>query len=51
MTPAKDCLAVSTTNLSPVSTTPAINLFREFSVISGIVDTGDKLTLLNNFRR
>jgi hypothetical protein len=30
------------TNLSPVSTTPAIYLFHGFSMIGGVVDTGDK---------
>ncbi len=34
MTPAK--------NLSPVSLTPAINPCHGFSVIAGVVDTGDK---------
>ena len=44
-TPAKSCLAVSTTpakNLSPVSLTPVISPCHEFSVIAGVVDTGDK---------
>ena len=44
-TPAKNCSAVSTTpakNLSPVSTTPAISPCHGFSVIAGVVDTGDK---------
>jgi hypothetical protein len=47
MTPAINCLAVSTTpltNLSPVSTTPAINLFHRVSVISNVADTGNKFT-------
>jgi hypothetical protein len=30
------------TNLSPESTTPAINLCHGFSVIGSVVDTGDK---------
>jgi hypothetical protein len=30
------------TNLSPVSTTPAINLCHGFSVICGVIDTGNK---------
>ncbi len=45
MTPAINCSAVSTTtltNLSPVSTIPAINLCHGFSVIGGVIDTGDK---------
>ena len=44
-TPAKNCSAVSTTpakNLSPVSLTPAISPCHGFSVIAGVVDTGDK---------
>jgi hypothetical protein len=39
------CSAVSTTpakNLSPVSLTPAISPCHGFSVIAGVVDTGDK---------
>jgi hypothetical protein len=39
------CLAVSTTpakNLSPMSLTPAINPCHGFSVIAGVIDTGDK---------
>ncbi len=45
-TPAKSCSALSTTpakNLSPVSFTPAISLCHGFSVIAGVVDTGEKL--------
>jgi hypothetical protein len=41
-TPAINCSAVSLTNLSPVSTTQTINLFHKFSVIGGVIDTGDK---------
>jgi hypothetical protein len=51
-TPAISCSPVSTTpainlttpaiNLSPVSLTPAINPCHRFSVIAGVVDTGDK---------
>ncbi len=44
-TPAKSCSAVSTTpakNLSTVSMTPAINPCHGFSVITSVVDTGDK---------
>jgi hypothetical protein len=36
---------VSTTpakNLSPVSLTPPVNPFHRFSVIAGVIDTGDK---------
>ncbi len=42
---AKSCSAVSTTpakNLSSVSFTPAISPCHWFSVIAGVVDTGDK---------
>jgi hypothetical protein len=42
---AKSCSAVSTTplkNLLPVSLTPAISPYNGFSVIAGVVDTGDK---------
>jgi hypothetical protein len=39
-TPAKSCL--------PVSTTPAINLCHGFSVITGVVDTGDKFLAGDN---
>ena len=45
LTPVINCSAVSKTpakNLSPVSTTPAISPFHRFSVIAGVVDTGDK---------
>jgi hypothetical protein len=44
-TPAINCSAVSTTlltNLLVVSLTPAIILCHGFSLISGVVDTGDK---------
>ncbi len=44
-TPAKSCSAVSMTpakNLSPVSLIPAISPSQGFSVIAGVVDTGDK---------
>jgi hypothetical protein len=43
--PAINCSAVSTTpltNLSVVSLTPAINLCHRFSLIGGVVDTGNK---------
>ncbi len=42
--PAKSCSAVSTTpakNLLPVSLTPVIRPCHRFSVIAGVVDTGD----------
>ncbi|MFN9905620.1 MAG: hypothetical protein ACK56F_05760 [bacterium] len=44
-TPAKSCSAVSTTpakNLSPLSLTPVISPCHGFSLIAGVVDTGDK---------
>jgi hypothetical protein len=44
-TPAINCSTVSTTpltNLSAVSLTLAINLCHRFSLIGGVVDTGDK---------
>jgi hypothetical protein len=44
-TPAINCSAVSTTpltNLLAVSLTPAINLCHGFSLIGGVVDTGNK---------
>jgi hypothetical protein len=44
-TPAKSCSAVSTTpakNLLLVSLTPAISPCHGFSVIAGVVDTGDR---------
>jgi hypothetical protein len=44
-TTAINCSAVSTTpltNLSTVSLTPTINLCYRFSLIGGVVDTGDK---------
>jgi hypothetical protein len=40
-----NCLAVSTTpltNLSTLSLTPAIKLHHGFSLIGGVVETGDK---------
>ncbi len=43
-TPVINCSAVSTTpakNLLPVSLTPANNLCHGFSVIAGVVDTGE----------
>jgi hypothetical protein len=51
MTPGINCLAVSMTplkNLSPVSTALAINLCHRFSVIGGVVDTGDKFITGDN---
>jgi hypothetical protein len=42
---AINCSAVSTTpltNLSAVSLTPSINLCHGFSLIGGVVDTGNK---------
>jgi hypothetical protein len=42
---------VSTTtakNLSPVSLTPAINLCHGFSVIAGVVDTGEQFITGDN---
>ena len=45
LTPVINCSAVSMTpakNLSPVSLTPAINLCHGFSVIAGVVDTGEQ---------
>ncbi len=35
-------------SLSPVSTTPAINLCHEFSVIAGVVDTGEQFIAGDN---
>ncbi len=43
-----DCSTVSTTpltNLSVVSLTPAINLCQGFSLIGGVIDTGDKFII------
>ncbi len=34
--------------LSPVSTTPAINLCHGFSVIAGVVDTGEQFIACDN---
>jgi hypothetical protein len=38
-------LSTPLTNLSPVSTTPAINLFHGFSVIGDVVDNGNKFII------
>jgi hypothetical protein len=49
--PAISCSAVSMTpakNFSPVSTKPAINPCRRFSVIAGVIDTGDKFIAGDN---
>jgi hypothetical protein len=48
-TPVINYSAVSTTlakNLSPVSLTPAINLCHGFSVIAGVVDTGEQFIVV-----
>ncbi len=49
---ANECLSpVSTTpaiSCSPVSTTPAISPCHEFSVIAGVIDTGDKFIANDN---
>jgi hypothetical protein len=49
-----NCSAVSTTpakNLSPVSLTPAINLCHGFSVIAGVIDTGEQFIAGDNDSR
>jgi hypothetical protein len=51
MTPVINCSAVSTTpakNFLPVSLTPAINLCHGFSVIAGVVVTGDNFIAGDN---
>jgi hypothetical protein len=51
-TPVINCSAVSTTpakNLLPVLLTPAINLCHGFSVIVGVVDTGDSFIAGDNY--
>ncbi len=48
---ANYCSAVSTTpakNLLPVSLTPAINLCHGFSVIAGVIDTGEQFITSDN---
>jgi hypothetical protein len=50
-TPVITCSAVSTTpakNVLPVSLTPAINLCHRFSVIAGVVDTGEQFITGDN---
>jgi hypothetical protein len=50
-TPVINCSAVSTTpakNLLPVSLTPVINLCHGFSVIAGVVDTGEQFITGDN---
>jgi hypothetical protein len=50
-TPVINCSAVSTTpakNLLPVSLTPAVNLCHGFSVIDGVVDTGEQFIAGDN---
>ena len=50
-TPVINCSAVSTTpgkNLLPVSLTPAINICHRFSVIVGVVDTGEQFITGDN---
>ncbi len=49
-TPVINCSAVSTPakNLLPVALTPAINLCHGFSVIAGVVDTGEQFIAGDN---
>jgi hypothetical protein len=50
-TPVINCSAGSTTpakNLLPVTLTPAINLCHGFSVIAGVVDTGEQFITSDN---
>ena len=48
MTPAINCSATRPTNLLAVSLTPAINLCHGFSVIAGVVDTGEQFITGDN---